>query len=67
MKEATAQDERRGAASLIDRGLLGLIQGQRHGTVSCTVERRLWTQPIDDAPNVDTRRAVLGLPRVQKL
>jgi len=39
-----------------------LGQGQWYGTVSRTVGRRLWTQPIDDASNVDARRAALGLP-----
>lgn len=62
LKAAATPEERRGAASLIDRGLLGLGQGQWYGTVSRTVGRRLWTQPIDNAPDVDLRRAVLGLP-----
>lgn len=59
---AITLEERSGAATLIDQGLIGLDEEQRYGTVYRVTGRTLTPWPIQDAPGVDARRAALGLP-----
>lgn len=59
---ATSLEERQQAARLIDGGLTGLGGKQRYGTLTKLVGRRVKPLPLEDAANVDVRRAAAGLP-----
>ncbi|GGK36507.1 hypothetical protein GCM10008955_32920 [Deinococcus malanensis] len=54
--------ERRGAARLIDWGLIGLGAQQRYGTALTRSGRTVKAWPIEDPAGVDARRAGIGLP-----
>ncbi|CAM3231946.1 hypothetical protein DESA109040_04085 [Deinococcus saxicola] len=62
LKAATTPAQRADGAVLVDRGLIGLGESQRYGTVYRQMGRKLVPLDIDDAPNVETRRAEAGLP-----
>lgn len=62
LKAASTPDERYGAATLIDRGLTGLGEKQRYGTVYNIRRQKAVPLPTEDEANVEARRADAGLP-----
>lgn len=58
---AISTPERQQAAHLIDFGLPGLGGKQRYGMATKTIGRTVQPLPIEDAGNVNARRAAAGL------
>ena len=62
LRAARTPGERAQGARLTDRGLVGLGRPQRYGTVFQIVGRTATPAELEDAANVETRRAAIGLP-----
>lgn len=62
LRAARTPEERAQGARLTDRGLVGLGRSQRYGTVFQIVGRTATPAELEDAANVEVRRAAAGLP-----